>query len=589
MHITHTSERGFTLLELSIVLVIIAIVTGMALASGISLVETSRLTATQRKMHIIEEVLMQYRSAHDRLPCPGDLTLAPGSADYGLEAGADASSSIATGTGACTGSGMLPQANFTGAGLTNTWQTAAEGSLPAVTLGLSPDFMLDGWGHKFRYAVDVSMTAGEAFSTGPYARIGCDAGAITVDDVNGNPRSTSAIYALISQGENGHGAYTAGGTTMSTGSVNANELINCHCNSSGAPTTYSATYVQAHYSLDPSNSLDSFDDLVAYKERWQMQTDWDKTGACQYLYVADTGNSRVEVLTLTGGYVNQWGSNGGGPSQFVGPAAVAIDSRGNIWVVDTWNNRVQEFNSTGTYLGQLGCTGTWACGYGSANGQFHYPEDIAFDASGNIWVTDMANNRVEEFNSSGTFVLAIGAGYNGVGGSIGSSGSGNGQFNWEGYQQGIAFDSSGNVWVTDCGNARVQEFNSSGKWLASLAGVGQLGFPQAIAIDSSGNIWVVDGGNDIDEFSSSGKFLMRIGILNGTGTAPGEFWGLQGIAFDSSGNLWAADDSNNRLQEFNSSGTWLGQLGCPGSDGCGAGGSGNGQFHNPNGIALSGR
>jgi hypothetical protein len=65
----------------------------------------------------------------------------------------------------------------------------------------------------------------------------------------------------------------------------------------------------------------------------------------------------------------------------------------------------------------------------SGNGKLTNPQGIAIDTNGNFWVSDWTNNYVQEFNNSGSFVMGIGAGYNGVSGSIGSSGSGNGQFN----------------------------------------------------------------------------------------------------------------------------------------------------------------
>jgi prepilin-type N-terminal cleavage/methylation domain-containing protein len=257
------SQSGFTLLELSVVLTIIAVVVGMSVSMGISMVATAHQSATQKKMKAIDDALLKYRTANDRLPCPGDLTIVQGATNFGIEA---------ANMGICTGGS--PSANFTGSGVTNTWQTAAEGAVPAVTLGLSPDFMFDGWGNRFRYAVDVSYTTKGIFAgTG----ISCINGAITVNDGNGNPRSTGSIYALISHGANGHGAYTTSGVTINASSSSADELTNCHCNSSGVTTTSSgvqttkpATYVQkspAYDSGQAGNSLYYFDDLVSYKER----------------------------------------------------------------------------------------------------------------------------------------------------------------------------------------------------------------------------------------------------------------------------------------------------------------------------------
>ena len=282
-------QSGFTLLELSIVLIIIALVTGMSIASGVALISSGRVMATEKKISEIEKALMQYRVANNRLPCPGDITLTSSSANFALEAGSGSTCTTGTGAcrnntvaGTCVGTAITPAANFGATGATNTNATSAEGALPVLTMGLPLDFMVDGWGNRLRYAVDEKMTAYNAFTT---VSIGCNTGAITVKDANGTARSTGSIYALVSHGPNGHGSYTPKGVILNAGSANAKEQTNCHCNSTGTTTTTSgtqttdaATYYQASPSSNPSNGLDSFDDIVAYKERWQLQTSWDRSG-----------------------------------------------------------------------------------------------------------------------------------------------------------------------------------------------------------------------------------------------------------------------------------------------------------------------
>src|SRR5262245_13883194 len=101
----------------------------------------------------------------------------------------------------------------------------------------------------------------------------------------------------------------------------------------------------------------------------------------------------------------------------------------------------------------------------------------------------------------------------------GSSGSGDGEFADTNYTVAsitVATDSSGNVYVADYGNDRVQKFSSSGsfltKWGTSGSGDGQFSGPAAIATDSSNNVYVSDSGNDrVQKFSSSGSFLTKWG------------------------------------------------------------------------------
>jgi prepilin-type N-terminal cleavage/methylation domain-containing protein len=298
---TNANDRGgFTLLELSVVLIIVALVTGMSVVSGISVVANVRQAATQNKMAAIEQALMAYRTAYDRIPCPASLTLLPTDPNYGAEA---------ANPGSCTGG--TPAATFTSA------NGAAEGAVPTVTLGLPNDFMYDGWGNRFRYAVDTNMTSAGAFPATP---LNYSCAPITVNDAFGNARTSNAIYALVSHGANGHGAYTQAGATVNAGSDNANELTNCHCNSAGANAGYSPTYVQQNLYQNPNDALGGFDDLVTYKERWQMPTPWGDNPAAPVpdvvaaAYYGAGGANQVYFYTICGntvtGSVSSWTISG---------------------------------------------------------------------------------------------------------------------------------------------------------------------------------------------------------------------------------------------------------------------------------------
>ncbi|MEN6342621.1 MAG: PKD domain-containing protein, partial [Methanospirillum sp.] len=160
----------------------------------------------------------------------------------------------------------------------------------------------------------------------------------------------------------------------------------------------------------------------------------DSTGT---VYVADTGNNRVQTFTSGGTYRAQWGGAGTGNGKFNGTADVAVDRAGNVYVVDSGNNRIQKFSSAGTYLAQWG-------GPGSSNGSFNSPVDVAVDGAGNVYVVDRGNDRVQKFDSSGRFLT-----------KWGSHGSGNGQFD---HPSSVAVDSAGNVYVADAYNQRIQKF-----------------------------------------------------------------------------------------------------------------------------------
>lgn len=260
-----------------------------------------------------------------------------------------------------------------------------------------------------------------------------------------------------------------------------------------------------------------------------------------YVTVGIGGQYRVWKFNSSGQSVNSFsggvpvfGANGSGNGQFGGPCyGITVDSSGNIYVADSGNNRIQKFNSSGVYQSQVGSLG-------SGNGQFGGvgPFGLARDSSNNIFAADLSNNRVQKFNSS----LAYQS-------QFGSSGSGNGQFLGP---YGVAVDGSSNIYVADNGNHRVQKFNSSGVYQAQVgsfgSGNGQFLYPQGIAVDGSNNVYVADAFNHrAQKFNSSLTYQAQVGS---SGTAHGQFDAPSGVAVDTSGNLYVTDLRNNRVEKF---------------------------------------
>jgi len=277
------------------------------------------------------------------------------------------------------------------------------------------------------------------------------------------------------------------------------------------------------------------------------------------VYVADTGNNRIQKFTSSGQFITKWGSEGNGDGQFSSPHGIALDSNGNIYVADTGNNRIQKFTSSGQFITKWGSEG-------NGDGEFSVPRSIALDSSGNIYVAEEWNHRIQKFASNGQFIT-----------KWGSRGSGNGQFL---YPYGIALDSSGNVYVTDTYNHRIQEFTSGGqfvtKWGSKGSGNGQFSYPKGIALDSNGNVYVAEEWNHrIQKFASNGQFITKWGS---SGNGDGELLYPYGIALDSSGNVYVADTFNHRIQKFTSSGQFITKWG--------SSGNGDGQFDQPGGIAI---
>lgn len=108
------------------------------------------------------------------------------------------------------------------------------------------------------------------------------------------------------------------------------------------------------------------------------------------VYVADTGNNRIQRFSASGAFIGQWGGPGSGPGQLNEPEGIAIASKGNVYVSDTGNNRVQKFSRDGDFLGQWGVAG-------DGPGEFNRPLGIAVARKGQIYVVDNGNRRIQEF------------------------------------------------------------------------------------------------------------------------------------------------------------------------------------------------
>ena len=168
---------------------------------------------------------------------------------------------------------------------------------------------------------------------------------------------------------------------------------------------------------------------------------------------------------------------------------------------------------------------------GAGNGQYNSPQGLATDSSGNIYVTDKNNGRIVEFNSSGSFVR-----------NFGSYGTGSGELN---QPSGVAVDSNGNVFIADSNNINIVEFDSSGGFVRSFGSV----YFYAICVDTSNNIYatyIFD--HKVYEYSNTGAL---IGSFGSAGTGPGQFGSLEGITADASGNIFVSNwGPTTNIQEF---------------------------------------
>eukprot|EP00731_Ephydatia_muelleri_P034563 Em0066g1a len=119
------------------------------------------------------------------------------------------------------------------------------------------------------------------------------------------------------------------------------------------------------------------------------------------LYVADTGNHRVQKLTSSGKFLHKFGQQGSGQGRFNCPVAVIIDSNNKLIVSDYSNHRIQIFNENGNWLSTID-------GKGSDNHSFQYPWGLALDLQGNIHVAAQGSNTIKVFSKEGVYVRMYG-------------------------------------------------------------------------------------------------------------------------------------------------------------------------------------
>jgi len=164
------------------------------------------------------------------------------------------------------------------------------------------------------------------------------------------------------------------------------------------------------------------------------------------IYVADFGSDRIKKMDINGNLLLQWGSFGFGNGQFNFPNDVAVDGLGNVYVLEADSNRIQKFNADGQFIWMLGFMGPYGADVSAVPGYFSNPQGIGVDSAGNLYVADTGNHRVQKFSPSGQFLL-----------SWGGQGSGVGQFI---RPIDVAVDENGYIYVANGGGSdfRIQKF-----------------------------------------------------------------------------------------------------------------------------------
>ena len=262
-------------------------------------------------------------------------------------------------------------------------------------------------------------------------------------------------------------------------------------------------------------------------------------GADGLWYVADSGNNRIQVLDAQGNVVRSWGSSGNQPGQFQEPWGIAVNTQlERVYVSDTWNHRIQVFDLTGTFLFAWGYFVDTGGQIGRDPGGFWGPRDIALDETGNVYVADTGNKRIQKFNADGEFIA-----------QWGGAGILPGRFD---EPTSLAFAPDGTLYVADTWNRRIQAFSADmtplRQWnIESWESTSVVNKPY-VRIDRAGNVYASDPERyRILVFDAQGTFLLSFGQY---GADMASFALPLGMAFETDGDLLVVDSDNHRLLEF---------------------------------------
>jgi uncharacterized protein (TIGR03437 family) len=313
------------------------------------------------------------------------------------------------------------------------------------------------------------------------------------------------------------------------------------------------------------------------------------------LYIADAGNERIRrvdssgiITTVAGTGTAGFSGDGGAATAAMlsAPRAVATDASGAVYVADLDNHRIRRFVPGGNIATFAGTATSVGDGGPSTQARLTGPWGIAVDSTGNLFIADRLDNRVRKVIPSGTITTIAGSGRTGSGGDNGPGASAN-----LNTPNGVAVDSSGNVYIADASNNVIRRVDAStgtitvfaGNYGCCYAGTGTGGdgglataatlyYPTAVAVDGAGNVYLTEmvQSNTIPTAVAVRRVTTdgRIHTWAGGSTAVGyagdggaplnaQFSDNINIAAGNDGSLYIADGNNNRVRKVDPAGTTI--------------------------------
>jgi DNA-binding beta-propeller fold protein YncE len=246
------------------------------------------------------------------------------------------------------------------------------------------------------------------------------------------------------------------------------------------------------------------------------------------------------------------------------PMGVAVDGAGDrMWVGQTEGDKIAVvMDGSGNELGMMQPP--------VSTGADHVPVYVTFNpVTSEVFVTDRPTGSIYVYGSDGSYLRQF---------------SPDGVAGWQ--PLGLAFDAAGDLFVTDVGSnpQKVLEFDPSGALVRTIGTDAGLSFPNGVAVDATGNVYVTDGNNGrLLVFDGDGSLAARIG----RGVGEGDLGLPRGIVIDGRNQVYVADSSGQAVLVYGTlqpGADHLDYLGTFGEQGVG-----NGQFEFPNGLAVDGR
>jgi DNA-binding beta-propeller fold protein YncE len=246
-----------------------------------------------------------------------------------------------------------------------------------------------------------------------------------------------------------------------------------------------------------------------------------------YIYVADTGNHRIQKFDRAGRYIREIGGFGWEPGQFSSPIGLSAREGLNVYVADSQNRRIQRLDRDLNYLSSIPVS------VEQEDLAFGFLWDIEVASTGELFVSDVENEQVWKLTSFGQLDRTFG-GFGAAREQLQSPAA-------------LALGSGNAIYVADAGNGRIARYDTFGAFSGGL-GQDHLRGPRGVDVGPGECLYVADTESDrLCVFGPRGELLFNLG---GTGGGPGSFRSPMDVAISRDDEICVVDSGNDRVQMF---------------------------------------